>query len=169
MDGKYGCRALGNGLSCDTQVSAGTHRLEAKLGEKIVAETYKEVKEGGSIVWTVEPPKDPLAGRWSGQLNQPVGGSQQYYQMNMQIDSPNNGRTDYPSLACGGALSGGPTGNGSYSYQETVTRGRATPEKGGCIDGQITVNFVDNDTIFVSWSGSYQGKTLTASGNLKRQ
>lgn len=112
---------------------------------------------------------DPIIGRWSGQAYQPVGGSRQYYPMNMQIDSPSHGRTDYPSLSCGGALSGGPSGGGSYSYQESITYGGITAEKSGCIDGHITVTVVDHDNISISWSGSYQGQSITVSGTLKRQ
>jgi hypothetical protein len=100
------------------------------------------------------------AGTWQGQVNQP--GSQPY-SIVMELDGQGGGRTDYPELACGGVLAGGP---GVYS--ETIDRNRAVEGgTGGCIDGQISVS-VSGDTMQWSWSGEWQGQPYTADAVLTR-
>lgn len=45
------------------------------------------------------------AGTWTGTVDQPGSGS---YGVTMVLDGNGGGSTDYPSLSCGGSLSGGP-------------------------------------------------------------
>ncbi len=100
------------------------------------------------------------AGTWRGTANQPGHGS---YEVLMELDGRGGGRTDYPSLSCGGNLSGGP-GN----YFESITYGRAVPGGAdGCIDGSIAVA-VSGETMFWSWSGSWEGESVSASATLQR-
>ena len=73
---------------------------------------YGCATEGG----TSSRAADPIVGTWSGRVDQPGSNP---YQGVMTLSSPNGGRSSYPSLKCGGTLSGG---------------GRATATSGGCID-----------------------------------
>ena len=101
------------------------------------------------------------AGTWRGTVDQPGSGS---YGVIMQLDGRGGGSTDYPALACSGALSGGPG-----SYRETIVTNRAVAgQAGGCIDGDISVS-VSGDTMSWYWSGSWQGQPYTASAVLQRE
>jgi hypothetical protein len=100
------------------------------------------------------------AGTWRGSVDQP--GSDPY-SIVMELDGAGGGRSDYPELACGGVLSGGPG-----VYRETIDRNRAVEgQSGGCIDGQVSVA-VAGDTMTWSWSGEWQGQPLTAQAVLAR-
>ena len=100
------------------------------------------------------------AGTWSGTVDQPGAGS---YGVTMTLDGRGGGTTSYPSLSCGGTLSGGPG-----SYFEQITSNRAVPGgASGCIDGNISVS-VSGDTMAWSWSGSWEGRSYTASATLNR-
>ena len=107
---------------------------------------------------------DPIVGTWSGRVDQP--GSSPYRGV-MTLSSPNEGTSSYPSLKCGGTLSGGGSG-GVYRFKETITSGRATDTSGGCIDGHITM-VVRGDSAVWQWSGSWKGKGYSASGTLYRK
>jgi hypothetical protein len=52
VDGNYGCRAL-KGLFCTTQVTVGTHTLEAKAGDGRSISTSVTINAGDSITWTI--------------------------------------------------------------------------------------------------------------------
>ena len=104
-----------------------------------------------------------IVGTWSGTIQQPGSGS---YAGEMTFDSPTSGSSRYPSLGCGGTLSGGGSG-GVYRFRETITYGRATATTGGCIDGQIDLSIHGNRMSW-SWSGSWQGKGYSASASLQR-
>lgn len=106
---------------------------------------------------------DPIVGTWSGTVDQPGEGS---YKAVMTLTSPSGGSSSYPSLNCGGRLSGGGSG-GVYRFNETITFGRATETSDGCIDGSIEI-IVRGDTLDWSWSGSWQGKSYFVSGTLFR-
>jgi hypothetical protein len=100
------------------------------------------------------------AGTWSGTVDQPGAGS---YGVTMTLDGQGGGTTSYPSLACGGTLSGGPG-----TYFEQITSNRAVPGgTSGCIDGNISVA-VSGNTMSWSWSGSWEGQSYTASATLSR-
>ncbi len=100
------------------------------------------------------------AGNWQGTVSQPGSGS---YGVTMTLDGNGGGSTSYPSLNCGGSLSGGPG-----TYFESITSNRAVPgQRGGCIDGNIQVQ-VSGDTMSWYWYGSWQGKSYTASATLHR-
>jgi hypothetical protein len=106
-----------------------------------------------------------IAGKWTGVVEQSDGRT---YPAVMEFDAAGRGTSDYPSLNCSGKLAG--TGRkGSYEFHETIasSSGRAG-EAGRCIDG--TINFtVSGDVMKWSWSGEWQGKTITAAGILLRE
>jgi hypothetical protein len=53
VDGAYGCRALA-GLLCTTQVSVGTHNLEAKLTDgRSTTQDGVVIGQGESRTWTI--------------------------------------------------------------------------------------------------------------------
>ena len=106
---------------------------------------------------------DPIVGTWTGTVNQAGYGS---YAVVLKITAPGGGSSDYPSLNCGGSLSGGGSG-GVFNFRETITYGRATKTSTGCIDGNIRV-VLQGDRIFWEWTGSWQGKSYYASGKLAR-
>jgi hypothetical protein len=106
---------------------------------------------------------DPVVGRWSGQVDEKSGTDTSKYPMTIQFDSASHGSTDYSSLQCGGELSGGSTGNNTYSYTEKITTG-------SCADGgHVEVKVVNHDTISFLWSSLPGGKGDTVSGTLTRQ
>ncbi len=121
---------------------------------------YGCATEGG----TSSRAADPIVGTWSGRVDQPGSNP---YQGVMTLSSPNGGRSSYPSLKCGGSLSGGGSG-GVYRFKETITFGRATATSGGCIDGQITMILQGNRVVW-QWSGSWKGKGYAASGTFDRR
>lgn len=106
---------------------------------------------------------DPIVGTWSGTAVQPGWGS---YEVIITLTSPSAGSSSYPSLNCGGRLSGGRSG-GAYHFSETIAYGRPTETSDGCIDGSIEM-IVRGDTVDWSWSGSWQGESISASGTLFR-
>ena len=91
---------------------------------------------------------DLIEGTWTGTVDQPGEDS---YPATMTFTSAGSGLSYYPSLNCGGGLSGGGSG-GVYRFAETITSGRATAEQGGCIDGQISTT-VQGDWMVWAWSG----------------
>lgn len=100
------------------------------------------------------------AGTWQGTVDQPGSGS---YGVTMILDGGGGGSTSYPSLSCGGSLSGGPG-----TYFESITSNRAVSgQRGGCIDGNIQVQVTGNSMSWY-WYGSWQGKSYTASATLHR-
>jgi hypothetical protein len=113
-----------------------------------------------------EKPAPPrIVGVWRGPVNQPGAPP---YSVRMTITSENGGTTDYPEIKCGGALTGGPSGRDTYTFQEKITYGRATDTTDGGIDGTITVRLLDDNTLSWSWKGSWKGKEITASATLKK-
>ena len=106
---------------------------------------------------------DPIVGTWSGTVDQPGAGS---YAAVMELTAPDGGSSDYPSLNCGGSLSGGGSG-GVYNFRETITYGRATETSGGCIDGNIRM-VLQGNRMFWEWTGSWQGESVYASGKFTR-
>jgi len=104
-----------------------------------------------------------IVGTWTGTVNQ---AGEPPYPAEMTLTSPSSGSSNYSSLRCGGTLSGGGSG-GAYRFRESITHGRATATSGGCIDGTIEM-VVHGDSMQWSWSGSWQGKSYSASATLQR-
>ena len=104
-----------------------------------------------------------IVGSWTGTIDDSLG---QSYNGVMTFTSPERGSSDYPSLECGGRLSGSES-DGVYRFTETITRGRATETSGGCIDGRIEMT-IDGDTMMWRWLGSWQGQSITASATFRR-
>lgn len=108
--------------------------------------------------------EDSILGGWSGTVSQSGSGS---YEVAMTMDSAGGGSIEYPSLACGGSLSGGGSG-GVYQYRESITYGGVTPEGGGCINGGSIRMVLQGDAIFWEWKGSYEAEDYYVSGKLYR-
>lgn len=104
-----------------------------------------------------------VVGTWTGTVQQ---AGEAPYPAEMTLTSPSSGSSNYPSLNCGGTLSGGGSG-GVYRFRESITHGRATATSGGCIDGTIEM-VVRGNGMQWSWSGSWQGKSYSASATLQR-
>ena len=90
--------------------------------------------------------QDP-SGVWTGTVNQP-GSRAGSYPMRMTLDSASGGSIDYPSLGCGGTLSGGGSA-GVYRYTERITYGRER-----CIDGGTIHLVLSGDQAYWEWTGS---------------
>lgn len=107
---------------------------------------------------------DPIVGTWRGTVDQPGYGS---YEAVMTLDSPSSGTMEYPSLNCGGSLSGGGTG-GVYQYQETIAHGLVDSEGKGCVTGGSIRVVLQGEAVFWEWRGSYQAQEIYVSGKLYR-
>jgi hypothetical protein len=79
---------------------------------------------------------DSIVGKWVGTLYQQPAASSSSYPGEFVLTSPTSGTSRYPSLNCGGNLSGDESG-GVYRFRESIVQGRATATTGGCIDGNI--------------------------------
>lgn len=109
---------------------------------------------------------DTSAGTWRGNVDQPGWGS---YEAVMKLDGAGGGAAEYPSLSCGGTLSGGGAA-GVYSFTETITYGLWTPEEGGCINGGSIRMVLEGASAFWEWRGkSHDGEDVYASGKLHRE
>lgn len=110
---------------------------------------------------------DSILGRWTGTVEQYPVGTSQTYTADMTLTSPTSGTIDYPSLNCGGTLSGGGSG-GVYRFRESIRYGRVTSANpAGCFDGNIDMT-VHGDTMTWQWSGSFEGQSYSVSGTLRR-
>jgi len=112
-----------------------------------------------------------MAGAWAGTVTQAVTKTQpeHAYVVEMRVDAAGSGTTRYPSQNCVGSLSGGAAADGTWSWRETITDGRFTPERrAGCIGGTITVRLVDSQTASWVWRGEWKGQRITTSGTLLR-
>ena len=107
---------------------------------------------------------DPIVGTWKGTVDQSGYGS---YEVTMTLDSAGGGTIEYPSLNCGGSLSGSGSG-GVYQYRETITYGLADSEGKGCITGGSIRVVIQGDGAFWEWNGSYESKDYYVSGKLYR-
>jgi len=107
--------------------------------------------------------QDSIVGTWTGTIDQTGAPS---YPGEFTFTSATSGTSRYPSLKCGGTLSGGQSGN-TYRFRESITYGRATPTTDGCVDGNIEM-VVTGDSMSFRWSGSWQGQSISASGRLSR-
>lgn len=110
------------------------------------------------------PAADPIVGTWKGTVDQPGHGS---YEATMTLDSPGGGTIDYPSLNCGGSLSGNGSG-GVYQYRETISYGGVNSEGKGCITGGDIRVVLQGDGLFWEWNGSYESENYYVSGKLYR-
>lgn len=108
---------------------------------------------------------DPVVGTWRGTVDQPGWGS---YEAVMTFDSAGGGTVQYPSLNCGGTLSGSGAA-GAYNFTESITYGLWTPEGGGCVTGGSIRMVLEGDAAFWEWRGSHEGKEIYASGKLYRE
>lgn len=102
--------------------------------------------------------QDPT-GVWTGTVYQPNSRSGSY-PMTMRLDSAGGGAIDYPSLSCGGTVSGGGSA-GDYTYRESITYGRDR-----CIDGGTIHLVLQGEQAFWEWkgSGAYASAKLRRSG-----
>lgn len=110
------------------------------------------------------PAADPIVGAWGGTVDQPGYGS---YEVTMTLDSAEGGTIEYPSLNCGGSLSGSGSG-GVYRYQETITYGLVDSEGKGCITGGSIRVVLQGDGVFWEWNGSHESQAIYVSGKLYR-
>lgn len=108
-----------------------------------------------------------ITGTWTGVLNQTPAGTASAFQTEFVFTSAMSGTSRYPSLNCGGTLSGSGSG-GRYRYTETITSRRATATTDGCIDGIVDIT-ISGNTMHVQWSGSWQGERILAGGTLQRR
>jgi hypothetical protein len=110
---------------------------------------------------------DPIVGTWTGTLQQqPATSFGSTFSSEFTFTSQGSGASKYPSLSCGGTLSGGESG-GTYRFRESITYGHVTQTTGGCIDGIIEI-VVRGSSMSVQWNGSWQGTNVVASGTLNR-
>ncbi len=109
---------------------------------------------------------DSIVGKWVGALYQQPVASSSSYPGEFILTSPTSGTSRYPSLNCGGNLSGGESG-GVYHFHESIVQGRATATTGGCIDGNIEM-IVSGNTMTLRWSGSWNGQDYVVTGTLRR-
>ena len=109
---------------------------------------------------------DSIVGKWVGTLYQQPAGTSSSYQGEFTLTSPNSGTSSYPSLNCGGDLSGGESG-GIYRFRESIVTRRVTPTSGGCIDGNIEM-VASGDTMTFHWRGYWEGQNIVVSGTLRR-
>jgi len=85
----------------------------------------------------------------------------------MTLDSADGGAIEYPSLSCGGSLSGGGSG-GVYHYSETITYGLVDSENKGCITGGSIRVVLQGEGVFWEWKGRHESQDIYASGKLYR-
>ena len=109
---------------------------------------------------------DSIVGKWVGTLYQQPAASSSSYPGEFVLTSPTSGTSRYPSLNCGGNLSGDESG-GVYRFRESIVQGRATATTGGCIDGNIEM-IVSGNTMTLRWSGSWNGQSYLVTGTLRR-
>lgn len=122
---------------------------------------------GLTIFYVAPVTADSIVGTWTGTIEQHPAGSSSTYPGEFTLTSPTSGKSTYPSLNCGGTLSGGESG-GVYRFRETITYGRVVAGSDqGCIDGNIEMT-VRGNTMTWRWSGSWQGERYVASGTLQR-
>ncbi len=115
---------------------------------------------------TAASTQDSIVGTWNGVIEQQPAGPASSYAAEFTFTSPTSGTSRYPSLNCGGTLSGGGSG-GTYRFRESITYGRATPTTGGCIDGSVEI-VLNGARMSIRWTGSWQGQSVVASGTLGR-
>ena len=98
-----------------------------------------------------------LYGKWSGTVNQTGPGDYKTsYPAEMSLEG-GTGRTDYPSLGCGGTLTLENQRESFSFYREHITYGQKE-----CIDGGLIAVEPNGDSVQWAWNGS----GATASGVL---
>jgi hypothetical protein len=75
-------------------------------------------------------------------------GSRSYWTASMRLEGP-EGRMDYPSLACGGALTFERTEGAIHFYRERIDYGHAR-----CIDGGLVAVEMIGSSARWEWTGS---------------
>lgn len=111
--------------------------------------------------------QESIVGTWTGVIDQQPAGPASSYTGEFTFTSPTSGTSSYPSLKCGGTLSGGGSGT-TYRFRETITFGRVTPTTEGCIDGNIEIG-LNGGRMSFRWTGSFDGQSIVATGTLQKR
>ena len=77
------------------------------------------------------------------------------------------GTTQYSSK-CGGTLQGSREDDGTYTFAESITTGRATDQSTGCLDSVITCTLKGDGTMLMSCYALWKGKAYKGAGTLKK-
>ncbi|UYN97159.1 MAG: hypothetical protein KIT25_09600 [Enhydrobacter sp.] len=100
---------------------------------------------------------DPL-GSWTGTMVR-IGPNAGRFPVTMTLEKPTQGFVDYPSLGCGGTITGSGSG-AKFTFTQKLTYGR---EK--CVDGGTILFEVFGEQAYWEWSGGSGGR---ASARLQR-
>lgn len=106
--------------------------------------------------------EEPIVGNWVGEITQ----GDNKFETRLTFVSPRGGISRYPSLACGGTLSGDRKGD-EYVYNESITWGGMDEKTDGCIPGVVRIT-IEGTTMKFAWTSTYNGGNYSAEGQLRR-
>jgi hypothetical protein len=145
--------------------AATDHAQLPELSLSLIGEYYLKADAQAALTPSTPPdppasgPSGPLVGHWSGTVTQPNSAARTY-EATIELDDSGRGKSDYPSLKCGGTLTP-VTSVGPHAYRETLTYGHAR-----CVDGGvITLTPTGKKAILFEWQQKTGGAT-EASGEL---
>jgi hypothetical protein len=110
------------------------------------------------------PDSGKINGIWSGEA---VSSESFKFDVTLKLQNVTGGTGDFGG-ECGGDLSGGYQGNGTYVYRLVITYGRRTRvEEDGCVDGTIKLVLGSENIVDYSWHGTdVDGTALSSHGTL---
>lgn len=109
-------------------------------------------------------------GTWTGEATDVQGERVTKYPVVMTLERT-RGTIEYPSLKCGGRLTGIGQSSPYVFFIETITHGgldETNSANGGCISGAITVR-ITGDKLGWGWVGVYGGRSISAYAVLSRK
>jgi hypothetical protein len=109
----------------------------------------------------VSAPAAPT-GSWAGEMRQVEVSTEATYPMTLVFRN-GSGKTDYPTLNCGGELTEIATHAGYTIYSEKVTNRKGAT----CIDGLVTVK-IEGGTLILGWFAAYAGEPSLAAASLTK-
>ena len=144
--------------------AATDHAQLPELSLSLIGEYYLKPGAQAALTPGAPPPEAiaaaPLVGHWSGIVAQPDSAAGTYETV-IELNDSGSGRSDYPSLKCGGTLTPIETSEDPHAYRETLTYGQTK-----CIDGgTITLTPTDKKSVLFEWQQKTGGVT-EASGEL---
>jgi Caspase domain len=139
--------------------TATNHEQLPELSLSLIGEFYLKADAQAALTPSTPPASGPLVGHWSGTVMQPNSAAGNYEAI-IELDDSGRGKSDYPSLKCGGTLT--PVASvGPNSYRETLNYGQTR-----CVDGGIiTLTPTGKKSIMFEWQQNTGGVT-EASGEL---
>ncbi len=141
--------------------AATDHTQLPELSLSLIGEYYlKPGAQAALTPGTVPPASAPLVGHWAGIVAQPDSAAGTYETV-IELDDSGSGKSDYPTLKCGGTLTPIETSEAPHAYRETLTYGQTK-----CIDGgTITLTPTGKKSVLFEWQQKTGGVT-EASGEL---